>query len=91
MGFLLVFHLHLCQKDTLPCFFLHTIHHTTDLIRLGHKIFQARKPNCNVCPLTDLCEYYAMPDQGNLKKRSFHSAYVIERSYLPTSPVVPNL
>jgi endonuclease-3 len=29
-----------------------------NLIRLGREICQARHPNCPVCPLTDLCDYY---------------------------------
>ncbi len=28
-----------------------------NLIRLGREICQARKPNCTICPLQDLCEY----------------------------------
>lgn len=30
-----------------------------NLIRFGREICQARRPRCEVCPLTDLCEYYA--------------------------------
>ncbi len=30
-----------------------------DLIRFGREICQARRPRCEVCPLTDLCAYYA--------------------------------
>ncbi len=30
-----------------------------NLIRLGREICQARRPNCPVCPLQDLCDYYA--------------------------------
>jgi endonuclease-3 len=30
-----------------------------NLIRLGREICQARRPNCPVCPLKDLCDYYA--------------------------------
>lgn len=29
-----------------------------NLIRLGREICLARQPRCEVCPLTDLCEYY---------------------------------
>lgn len=29
-----------------------------NLIRLGREICHARKPNCQVCPLTDYCDYY---------------------------------
>ena len=29
-----------------------------NLIRLGREICHARKPQCDVCPLTDLCDYY---------------------------------
>lgn len=28
-----------------------------NLIRLGRQICQARKPNCTICPVQDLCEY----------------------------------
>lgn len=35
-----------------------------NLIQLGRQICQARKPRCDVCPLTDLCEYYALLDLG---------------------------
>ena len=30
-----------------------------NIIRLGREICNARKPNCEACPLTDLCDYYA--------------------------------
>jgi len=30
-----------------------------NLIRLGREICQARKPKCEICPLQDLCGYYA--------------------------------
>jgi len=30
-----------------------------NLIRLGREICHARKPACNQCPLTDLCDYYS--------------------------------
>jgi len=30
-----------------------------NLIRLGREICQARRPACEVCPLTNLCDYYA--------------------------------
>lgn len=30
-----------------------------NLIRLGREICQARHPNCSICPLRDLCTYYA--------------------------------
>lgn len=29
-----------------------------NLIRLGREICQARQPNCPLCPLQDLCDYY---------------------------------
>lgn len=29
-----------------------------NLIRLGREICQARKPNCAICPLQELCDYY---------------------------------
>ncbi len=31
-----------------------------NLIRLGREICQARRPNCPACPLTNLCDYYAI-------------------------------
>ena len=30
-----------------------------NIIRLGREICQARKPNCPVCPVNDLCQFYA--------------------------------
>jgi endonuclease-3 len=36
-----------------------------NLIRLGREICTARRPKCDICPLTDFCEYYAI-----LKARS---------------------
>lgn len=30
-----------------------------NLIRLGREICQARRPNCPICPVRDLCDYYA--------------------------------
>lgn len=30
-----------------------------NLIRLGREICQARRPRCEICPLNDLCDYYA--------------------------------
>jgi len=30
-----------------------------NLIRLGREVCQARRPNCPICPLQDLCDYYA--------------------------------
>ena len=30
-----------------------------NLIRLGREICQARRPDCDICPLKDLCAYYA--------------------------------
>jgi endonuclease-3 len=30
-----------------------------NIIRLGREICQARKPRCPLCPLNDLCDYYA--------------------------------
>jgi endonuclease III len=35
-----------------------------NLIRLGREICQARRPNCPACPLTDLCEYFAIHVAG---------------------------
>lgn len=30
-----------------------------NIIRLGREICQARKPKCDICPLQDICAYYA--------------------------------
>lgn len=30
-----------------------------NLIRLGREICQARKPDCHLCPLQEICDYYA--------------------------------
>jgi endonuclease-3 len=30
-----------------------------NIIRLGREICQARKPKCDICPLQDICTYYA--------------------------------
>jgi endonuclease III len=30
-----------------------------NIIRLGREICQARRPNCPVCPVKDLCDYYS--------------------------------
>lgn len=30
-----------------------------NIIRLGREVCQARKPKCSICPLQDLCAYYA--------------------------------
>jgi endonuclease-3 len=35
-----------------------------NMIRLGREICQARKPNCPVCPLQDLCAYYVGSTQS---------------------------
>jgi len=36
-----------------------------NLIRLGREICQARRPNCPVCPVRHLCDYYArLPSAG---------------------------
>ena len=29
-----------------------------NIIRLGREICHARKPECDICPLQDVCEYY---------------------------------
>jgi len=30
-----------------------------NIIRLGREICQARKPQCQICPIHELCEYYS--------------------------------
>lgn len=39
-----------------------------NVIRLGREICQARRPNCAVCPLQDLCDYYTA-NFGNLSEK----------------------
>ncbi|KLE34180.1 endonuclease III domain-containing protein [Aurantiacibacter luteus] len=34
------------------------------LIQLGKRICRARSPRCDVCPVSDLCEFYAARDQA---------------------------
>ena len=48
-------HLHLAKLFTPDSY--GTAH--LNLIRLGREICHARKPDCNNCPLTDLCDYYS--------------------------------
>lgn len=36
-----------------------------NMIRLGREVCHARKPNCNLCPLLDLCDYYAKLTESN--------------------------
>jgi endonuclease-3 len=35
-----------------------------NIIRLGREICHARRPSCSVCPLQDLCDYYASQPAG---------------------------
>ena len=35
-----------------------------NLIRLGREVCQARRPNCPLCPVQDLCDYYARLSSG---------------------------
>lgn len=35
-----------------------------NLIRLGREICHARKPECPICPVRDLCDYYRSPAPG---------------------------
>jgi len=35
-----------------------------NIIRLGREICQARRPNCAICPLMDLCDYFAANDNA---------------------------
>jgi endonuclease-3 len=30
-----------------------------NIIRLGREVCAARRPKCEICPLQDLCDYYA--------------------------------
>jgi endonuclease-3 len=36
-----------------------------NIIRLGREICQARRPNCAICPLQNLCDYYAATQLQN--------------------------
>lgn len=47
-------HLHLEQLFPVETYY--PVH--LNLIHLGREICQARRPNCPVCPLKDLCDYY---------------------------------
>jgi endonuclease-3 len=48
---------HAILESLIPSEIYYPLH--LNLIRLGREICPARKPRCEVCPLTDLCEYYA--------------------------------
>jgi len=48
---------HTYLAHLLPPEIYYTAH--LNLIRLGREICQARRPKCEVCPLTDVCDYYA--------------------------------
>ena len=37
-----------------------------NIIRLGREICNARKPKCNLCPLTDLCDYYKISGENTV-------------------------
>jgi len=41
-----------------------------NLIRLGREICQARRPACEICPLTDLCDYYAVLQRKPPRRRT---------------------
>lgn len=41
-----------------------------NLIRLGREICQARRPACEVCPLTHLCDYYAALRRKQQRRRT---------------------
>jgi endonuclease-3 len=41
-----------------------------NLIRLGREICQARRPACEICPLTDLCDYYAALQRKPPRRRT---------------------
>ncbi len=36
-----------------------------NLIKLGREICLARKPKCEICPLTDLCDYYQLQSENS--------------------------
>lgn len=53
---------HRYLEDQLPPETYYPAH--LNIIRLGREICKARKPDCPVCPLNDLCDYYAnLPEQ----------------------------
>ena len=37
-----------------------------NLIKLGREICLARKPKCEICPLTDLCDYYQSQSENSV-------------------------
>lgn len=39
-----------------------------NLIRLGREICLARKPRCEICPLTDICDYYQMQSENTISE-----------------------
>ena len=53
-------HAHLA--DLLPAESYYDMH--LNLIRLGREICHARNPDCENCPLMDLCPYYAALEEG---------------------------
>lgn len=47
---------HHILEELTPSKFYYRLH--INLIRLGREICQARVPRCEMCPLTDICDYY---------------------------------
>jgi endonuclease-3 len=47
---------HVFLAELFPSDTYYTLH--LNLIRLGREICQARKPDCQICPLKQLCDYY---------------------------------
>ena len=52
---------HEIMSDTIPPDIFYRLH--VNLIRFGREICIARTPRCEICPLTELCEYYRQAHQ----------------------------
>jgi endonuclease-3 len=61
-------HAHHILTDAVPSRLHYRLH--LNLIEHGREICRARKPRCEVCTLTDLCEYYARVGAGTQKRKS---------------------
>lgn len=48
---------HAYMEEILPAEAYYPAH--LNIIRLGREICSARKPNCNQCPLNEICDYFA--------------------------------